>query len=94
MGIMSWDQEGGFSTAPLVRTPRLSIRCEYPDTDMAPTEVTFRLSPSYGLLTALEAHEWFLGMMRVHEEFEVETDKAGEPPLSFWTETVRRVVVE
>ena len=43
-------------------TPRLTIRCEYPDTDMEPTEVTFRLSPSYGLLTALEAHEWFLGM--------------------------------
>ena len=25
----------------------------YPDTDLAPTEVTFRLSPSYGLLTAV-----------------------------------------
>jgi len=29
-----------------------------------------------------------------YEEFEVETDRAGEPPLSFWSETVRRVVVE
>ncbi len=29
MGIMSWDLDDGFSTAPLVRTPRLSIRCEY-----------------------------------------------------------------
>ena len=49
MGIMSWDLDGGFSTAPPLRTPRLTIRCEYPDTDMPPTEVTFRLSPSYGL---------------------------------------------
>ena len=32
-------------------TPRLTIRCEYPDTDMPLTEVTFRLSPSYGLTT-------------------------------------------
>ena len=56
--------------------------------------MSFRLSPSYGLLTAREAHDWFLGMMRVHEEFEVETDVAGEAPLSFWTETVRGVMVE
>jgi len=33
-------------------------------------------------------------MGREHEEFEVETDRAGELPLSFWTETVRQVVVE
>ena len=78
----------------MAETPRLTVRCEYPDTDMALTEVTFRLSPSYGLLTAREAHDWFLGMMRVHEEFEVETDEPGEPPLSFWTETVRGVMVE
>jgi len=32
--------------------------------------------------------------MREHEEFEVETDKAGEAPISFWSETVRQVVVE
>ena len=57
-------------------------------------EVTFRLSPSYGIHTAREAHDWFLAMMREHEEFEVETDGAGEGPLSFWSETVRRVVVE
>ena len=25
--------------------PRLTIRCEYPDTDLEPTYVTFRLSP-------------------------------------------------
>ena len=75
-------------------TPHLAIRCEYPDTNLPPTEVTFRLSPSYDLLTAHEAHEWFLGMMRVHEEFEVETDRAGELPLRFWSETVRQVFVE
>jgi len=32
-------------------------------------------------------------MMYEHEEFEVKTDEPGEPPLSFWSETVRRVVV-
>ena len=37
---------------------------------------------------------WFLVMMREHEEFEVKTDVAEEPPLPFWSETVRRVVVE
>ena len=94
MGIMSWDLDGGFSTAPLVRAPRLTIRCEYPDTDLEPTEVTFRLSPSYGLLTALEAHDWFLEMLRNCEEFEVETDEPGELPAPFWSETVRQVVVE
>ncbi len=46
------------------------------------------------ILTAREAHDWFLLMMRSHDEFEVETDKAGEPPLSFWSETVRGVMVE
>ena len=51
MGIMSWDLDSGFNTAPPVLTPRLTIRCEYPDTDLPPTEVTFRLSPSYGLTT-------------------------------------------
>ena len=34
--------------------PRLTVRCEYPDTDMPPTEVTFGLSPSYGLTTGHE----------------------------------------
>jgi len=32
-------------------------------------------------------------MMYDYEEFEVETDRAGELPLSFWTETVRGVMV-
>ena len=76
------------------KTPRLTVRCEYPDTDMAPTQVSFRLSPSYGVHTACEAHDWFLMMMRAHDEFVVETDKAGEPPMPFWSETVRRVMVE
>ena len=44
---------------------------------MPPTEVTFRLSPRYSIHNALEAHAWFLEMMREHEEFEVETDRAG-----------------
>ena len=89
MGIYSWDSLG--STEKATRTPRLTVRSEYPDTDMAPTVVTFGLSPSYGLLTAREAHEWFLRMMRERDEFEVETDKPGEPPFSFWSETVRQV---
>ena len=41
-----------------------------------------------------EAHDLFLELMREHEEFEVETDVAGEWPMPFWSETVRRVVVE
>ncbi len=75
-------------------TPRLTVRCEYPDDSSPPSEVSFRLSPSYGLLTAREAHDWFLQMMAENEEFEVETDRAGELPVPFWSETVRQVVVE
>ena len=56
--------------------------------------MSFGLAPSYGILEAREAHDWFLAMMRVHEEFEVETDVAGELPVPFCSETVRRVVVE
>ncbi len=94
MGIYSWDLDGGFSTTPLVRTPRLTIRCEYPDKSSPPTEVIFGLSPRYGIHNALEAHEWFIDMLRSHDEFVVETDRAGEAPMPFYTETVRRVVVE
>ncbi len=65
------------------KTPRLTVRCEYPVTDMPPTEVTFRLSPSYGLTTGHEVNEWFIDMMYDYEEFEVETDRPGELPLSF-----------
>ena len=75
-------------------TPRLTVRYEYPDGSSPPSEVSFRLSPRYGPLTAREAHEWFLLMMRSHDEFVVETDRAGEAPMPFYTETVRRVVVE
>ena len=75
-------------------TPRISIRCEYPDTSLEPKVVTFGLSPNYGIHAARDAHDWFLGMMREHEEFEVETDAPGEPPMPFWCETVRRVLVE
>ena len=32
-------------------------------------------------------------MMHSHDEFVVETDKAGEAPLPFWSETVRGVMV-
>ena len=78
----------------MTKSPHLTVRCEYPDTDMPSTEVTFGLSPSYGLHTAHEANEWFIDMMHDYEEFEIETDEPGEPPLSFWTETVRGVMVE
>ena len=94
MGILPWDLGFGFSFVEPIRNPIITIRCEYPDTDMPPTDVTFRLSPSYGIRNAHEANEWFLEMMRKHEEFEVETDRTGEPPLSFWSERVRGVMVE
>ncbi len=54
----------------------------------------FGLSPRYGIHNARKAHDWFLKMMREHEEFEVKTDRAGEWPMPFWDETVGRVVVE
>ncbi len=92
MGIYSWGSFG--STQKATRNPRLTIRCEYPETGMPPTQVSFRLSPSYGVHTAREAHDWFLEMMRSHDEFVVETDRAGEAPMPFWSETVRLVVVE
>ena len=56
--------------------------------------MTFRLSPSYGIHGAREAHEWFIEMMYDHEEFEVETDRARELPVPFSSDTVRWVVVE
>ena len=72
--------------------PRLTIRCEYPDGSSPPSEVFFGLAPSYGIHTAREAHDWFLRIMREHEGFEVETDRAGELPMPFSSETVRTVV--
>ena len=64
MGIYSWDLGGGFNSLESVRSPRLTVRCEYPDTGMAPTEITFGLSPRHGIHTAHEAHEWFLEILR------------------------------
>ena len=63
--------------------PHLSVRCEYPDTSSPPSEVSFRLSPRYGIHHARKAHDWFLQMMQAHEEFEVETDEPGEWPMPF-----------
>ena len=63
--------------------PRITVLCEYPDGSSPPDEVSFRLSPRYGLHTARDAHDWFLSMMRDHEQFEVETDRAGEWPMPF-----------
>ncbi len=86
--------DGGFNTPEAVHNPRLTIRCEYPGSDSPPDQVTFRLSPRYGIHTALKAHERFLAMLRNCEEFEVETDVPGEWPVPVCSETVRRVVVE
>ena len=61
---------------------------------LPPTVVCFGPSPSYSIRNAHEANEWFIDMMYEHEEFEVETDRVGEPALSFWSETVRGVMVE
>ena len=52
MGTASF---GVGSVQPQTRTPRLTIRCEYPDTLMPPTELTFSLSPRYGIYGAREA---------------------------------------
>ena len=73
-------------------TPRLTIRCEYPDGSSPPSQVTFRLAASYGIHSAREGHDWFLEMMREHEEFEVETDWEAQWPVPFCSATVRRVV--
>ncbi len=78
----------------MANNPCLTVLCVYPDGSSPPSEVSFGLSPSYGVHTAREAHDWFLAMLRNCEEFEVETDRAGEPPLPFCSETVTRVVVE
>ncbi len=78
----------------MAKTPRITVRCEYPDGSSPPSELSFSLSPSYGIHTACEAHEWFLLMMRSHDEFVVETDRPGEAPMPFYTETVSQVVVE
>ena len=94
MGICAWGSFGLGSVQQSTRTPRLTIRCEYPDTLMSPTEVTFCLSPRYRIHSAREAHDWFLRMMGEHEEFEVETDEPGEWPVPFCSETVKSVRVD
>ncbi len=90
MGILGW----GDSRGEAVRILRLTIWCEDPDTDKPSTQVTFGLSPSYRIRTPRDAHAWFLKMTSEHDEFEVETDRAGGAPMGFRSETVRRVVVE
>ncbi len=60
--------EGGDGTSEPIRTPRLTVRCEYPETGSPPSEVTFGLPPRYGIHTAREAHDWFLTMIAEHEE--------------------------
>ncbi len=61
---------------------------------LEPAAVTLGLSPSYGLHTTRDVHDWFLKMMVENEEFEVETDVPGEWPVPVCTETVRQVMVE
>ena len=96
MSTYSLDASDGFisPTPEPVRKPRLTVGILYPDGPLEPIEVTFSLSPSYGIRTPGEAHGWFRRMMREHEEFEVETDRDGESPMPFWSETVRGVMVE
>ncbi len=96
MSTYSLDNSDGFIslTPEPVRKPRLTVGIVYPDGPLKPIEVTFSLSPSYGIRTPDEAHGWFRRMMREHEGFEVETDEAGEPPLWIQSERVRSVVVE
>ncbi len=83
MGIMLWDLEGGFSTPLPIRAPRLTVRCEYPDTDMAPTVVTFGLSPSYGLLTARDAQAWLLRLMRTTRSSRLRRTSQGSSRFRF-----------
>ncbi len=96
MSTYSLDARDGsiFPTPVPARKPRLTVRCVYPDGPLEPIEVTFSLSPSYGIRTPSDAHGWFRRMMRDHEGFEVETDRAGDSPLWFRSERVRSVVVE
>ncbi len=92
----SLDANDGFIslTPEPVRKPRLTVGVVYPDGPLEPIEVTFSLSPSYGIRTPDDALGWFRRMMGEHEGFEVETDRAEDSPLSFWSERVRSVVVE
>lgn len=75
MGTPAWDHEPEHP-AHHALNPQLTIHCTYPNTSLAPTYVTFGVSPEYGIHGAREAHDWFLRMMAEHEEFEVETVEA------------------
>ena len=92
-GTYSYDPQGRsiFPTPEPEGRPRLTVRCEY---DQELLELTFSLSPSYGIRTVLDAHGWFRRMMREYEEFEVETDRPGEPSLFFRSSTVVQVTAE
>ena len=87
MDIYARDLGSGFSSIEPLSNPRLTVRCEYPGSDSPPDEVTFRLSPRYGLLTARDTHDWFLKMMSGNEEFEVETDEPCEWLVPFWVKS-------
>jgi len=91
-----WDPNEGFiaPTPVPVRKPRLTVRCVEPDGPLEPIEVTFSLSPSYGIRTPGDAQGWFRRMLREHESFEVETARPGDSPLLFRSERVRSVVAE
>ena len=52
---------------------------------------TLQMGRGFGLSPLCIAR---IEMLHDHEEFEVETDEPGEPPLSFWSETVLGVMVE
>ena len=41
----------------MAETPRFTVRCEYSGSDSPPDEVSFGLSPSYGLLKARDVHD-------------------------------------
>ena len=89
------DANGSISPSPeLGRKPRLTVRCVEPDGPLEPVEVTFSLSPSYGIRTPEDAQGWFRRMLREHESFEVETARPGDSPLLFRSERVRSVVAE
>jgi hypothetical protein len=89
----SYDPKGRaiFPTPEPEHRPRLTIRCDYGD---EPLELTFSLAPSYGIHTVIDADGWFRRMMREHEEFEVDTDRPGEPALFFRSSAVLHVMAE
>ncbi len=62
MGIYLRDLDGGFSTVPLVRTPRLTIRCEYPD---KPLEAPRRRPSGSPIDCRYQLHLWANGGRRV-----------------------------